>query len=240
MIESGFPLKDAENEIKNIERINAIDDATNNSSGNNELNKSMLDRILISTKSDVIIQIWWAVNKKSNGEKQIKFTLEAIDSYTNKRVSASTGIDEIDENQSTADALFKSIHNNISLFTNQIQSHFENLFQNGREVNFQVKVFKEWDNNLETIIQNKSLNQIIEEWFQANTVKSKYNIGAYTENLMTFEEVRIPLLDNNNRGIDARSFLRNLQSYLKNTPYNIPSKLISSGLGEAVLIIGDN
>ena len=83
------------------------------------------------------------------------------------------------------------------------------------------------------------LNQKIEDWIAANTVKSKYNVATYTENLMYIEEVRIPLLDNNNRGVDARSFFRKLQEFLKSAPYNIPSKLISTGLGEATLIIGD-
>jgi hypothetical protein len=56
---------------------------------------------------------------------------------------------------------------------------------------------------------------------------------------MTLEEVKIPVLDNKNRGVDARSFMRNLQNFLKEPPYAIPSKIISTGVGEATLILGD-
>lgn len=56
---------------------------------------------------------------------------------------------------------------------------------------------------------------------------------------MILEEVKIPVLDNKNRGVDSRSFLRNLQNYLKELPYAIPSKLISTGIGDATLILGD-
>ena len=94
MIEKGYPLKDAENEMKNLERQGAIDQAISNGNGNNELNLSMLDRILTTSKSDVVIQVWWQINKKINGNKEAKFTLEAIDSYTNKRIAAATGIKE--------------------------------------------------------------------------------------------------------------------------------------------------
>ena len=153
--------------------------------------------------------------------------------------SSSTGIKEFSTIQSTPELLASSIENNIELFSNQIQDYFNNLLENGREVKLQIKVFKDWGKNLDTDFQNKTLNEIIEEWLQANTVKSKFNISSYTENLMILEEVKIPVLDNKNRGVDSRSFLRNLQNYLKEPPYSIPSKLISSGVGEATLILGD-
>ena len=102
----------------------------------------------------------------------------------------------------------------FELFSNQIQDYFNNLLENGREVKLQIKVFKDWGKNLDTDFQNKTLNEIIEEWLQANTVKSKFNISSYTENLMILEEVKIPVLDNKNRGVDSRSFLRNLQKSL--------------------------
>jgi hypothetical protein len=239
MVQNGFPLKDAETEIKNFEKQNAIDDATASSSGSNELNKSILDRILGVSKSDILVQIWWQVTKKPTGTKEIKFTLEAIDTYTSKRVAASTGLNEYPASQSTPEMLLASVQNNISLFNNQMQGHFDNLFQNGREVKLQVKIFKDWGKNLETEFEKVPLNQKIEDWLAANTVKSKYNVATYTENQMYIEEVRIPLLDSNNRGVDARSFFRKLQESLKAAPYNIPSKLISTGLGEATLIIGD-
>ncbi len=239
MIEAGYPLKDAETEIRALEKQNTIDEVISNSNGGNNLNKSILDQILSSSKSDILIQIWWQVNKKSSSINEIKFTIEAIDSYTNKRISSATGISDLGQGHSISETLFSTIQNNISLFTNQIQDHFDNLFKNGREVKLQIKVFKDWGNNLETEFHNKSLNEIIEEWLQENTVNSKYNISSYTENLMNIEEVRIPILDKNNRGVDTRSFLRNLQNHLKNQPYTIPSKLISSGIGEATLIIGD-
>jgi hypothetical protein len=131
------------------------------------------------------------------------------------------------------------IQNNIELFSNQLQDHFNNLFENGREVKLQIKVFKDWGKNLDTDFQNKALNEIIEEWLQTNTVKSKYNVATSTENLMNLEEVKIPVLDSKNRGVDARSFIRNLQNFLKESPYSIPSKIISTGVGEATLILGD-
>jgi hypothetical protein len=240
MIENGFPLKDAENEIKNAERQITLDDAITNGVGKNQIRQSLLDRMISSSKTDILVQIWWVVNKKSNGEKVINFTIEAIDTYTSKRISASTGSSTItNSNISTSEILIQEIQNKLTLFTNQIQSHFDDLFENGREVKLQFKIFKDWELNLDSEFQGQTLNQIIEDWLQKHTFNSKYNISSYTENFMNVDQVKIPLLDNSNRGVDARIFMRNLQEYLKKGPYNIPSKLISSGLGEATLIIGD-
>jgi hypothetical protein len=39
--------------------------------------------------------------------------------------------------------------------------------------------------------------------------------------------------------MDARTFASYLRKYLK-SKYDIPSKIISSGLGRAVVVLGDN
>ena len=56
---------------------------------------------------------------------------------------------------------------------------------------------------------------------------------------MNIEQVRIPVIDANGKAIDARLFLKDLQKYLKAAPYNIESKLMIRGLGEAILVLGE-
>ena len=74
---------------------------------------------------------------------------------------------------------------------------------------------------------------------QEHTVKGKFNSSDVTENLMTIEQVRIPMFDTDGKALDARIFLKGLQKYLKTAPYNIDSKLIIRGLGEAILVLGE-
>jgi hypothetical protein len=56
---------------------------------------------------------------------------------------------------------------------------------------------------------------------------------------MQFEQVRIPMMNEKGRAVDARNWLRDLQKYLKDDPFTIESKLYMRGLGEAWLIIGE-
>jgi hypothetical protein len=59
------------------------------------------------------------------------------------------------------------------------------------------------------------------------------------ENIAKYEQVHIPVYNTNGTAMDARTFASYLRKYLK-SKYDIPSKIISSGLGRAVVVLGDN
>ena len=52
-------------------------------------------------------------------------------------------------------------------------------------------------------------------------------------------KVDINLYDVNNNAIDARQFAKGLQKYLKAAPFNFEVKLMTRGLGEAILVLGE-
>jgi hypothetical protein len=74
---------------------------------------------------------------------------------------------------------------------------------------------------------------------QTNTVNKRFNMSDASENIIRFEQVRIPIYDANGNPIDARAFAKGLQKHLKSTPYNFEVKLVTRGLGEAILILGE-
>jgi hypothetical protein len=60
-----------------------------------------------------------------------------------------------------------------------------------------------------------------------------------SENIIRFEQVRIPIYDANGNPIDARAFAKGLQKYLKAAPFNFEVKLMTRGLGEAIIVVGE-
>ncbi len=90
MVDRGYPLKDAEQELKSIETQQAEDAMTQSSASAASLAESPLDMLKKRAKADIILQIWWKVNKTETG-RAVSFTLEAFDAYTSKRIAASTG-----------------------------------------------------------------------------------------------------------------------------------------------------
>ena len=238
MIDRGFPLKDAEQEIKNLEQQSAEDAMTASTANSSSIAESPLDKLKKRAKADIIIQIWWSLNKTSEG-RSVNFILEALDAYTSKRIASSTGTGAVSANEVVPVMLQQAINANIDPFVAQLQTHFTDMFDNGREISVKLKRWQNWSNNFETEFGGKELSDVINEWMQQHAVKGRFNATDVTENMMTLEQVRIPVLDAQGKAIDARLFLKDLQKYLKAAPYNIESKLMIRGLGEAILVLGE-
>lgn len=237
MVDKGFPLKDAEQELKLVEQRAAEDNMTMSKSSSASLNESPLDVLKKRAKADIIVQIWWKVNKGDKG-KSVSFTLEALDSYTGKRIASSTGNSK-PKNEVVANMLMKAVESNIGAFGDQLQKYFDDLIANGREVSIFVKTWDSWEYDLEKEFNGEELTDIIDDWMYDNTVSNKYSLSDASANFMRFEQVRIPVYDNRGRAIDARKFTKDLRKFLSGEEYGITSKLMTRGLGEAILVLGE-
>jgi len=238
MIDRSFPLKDAEQELKNIEARSAEDNMTSSVATGSGLSESPLDKLKNKAKADILLQIWWKVTKTDNG-KVVSFVLEAFDAYTSKRVASSTGNSTPNNNDIVPVMLQQAIVSNIDPFVLQLQAHFDDMQQNGREIRLTVRKWNNWDKNLESEINGDEIRNHIYEWLQKNTVKGRFNETNSSENRIDYEQVRIPLFDERNRALDSRQFAVSLQKYLKAAPFSIESKLMTRGLGEAILVLGE-
>ncbi|WP_303236481.1 DUF6175 family protein [Phocaeicola coprophilus] len=232
LTEQGYSLKDAEQATKSLNTSIAENQVTYSSTNNAALAISPLDILKQRVMSDILIQINWNVTKEA-----ITFTMEAFDTYTNKRISTATGTSERNKDVIPIQ-IENTIKKHIKKFDEQMDKFYQDLQANGREIALNIQV---WDNsitNLETEFQDDELLWHIQEWLSQNTVKGQYNLSDATENFAHFEQVRIPLIQKN-RALDARGFVRGLQKHLQEPPYNITSKIIMQGLGKATLVIGE-
>ena len=238
MIDRGFPLKDAEQELKAIEQRTAEDNMTSSTTSSAGLSESPLDKLKNRAKADIIIQIWWKVSKTDQG-KVVSFVLEAFDAYTSKRIAASSG-NGIPNNVDIVPVLLQNaILANIDTFASQLQSHFDDMLTNGREIRLTVRKWNNWDKDLETEIEGEEIIDHITKWMDENTVQGRFNKTDASENIIRFEQVRIPLNDEKNKPLDARDFGKKLQKLLKGVPFNFEVKLMTRGLGEAILVLGE-
>jgi len=237
MLNEGYTLKDAEQEIKKLEQVSAEDNVTASSNSGSDLSESPLDKLKKRAKSDIIIQLWWEVNTATGGNV-IRYTLDAFDAYTGKRIASSTGNSKASD-KFIPDLLLKAVKENFSLFNSQIDTYFNDMKKNGREVIVKIKTWKNWDKNLEEEYDGKELNEYITGWMKKNTLRGNFNTTDNSETYILFEQTRIPLVNESGEAMDARDFTRGLQKYLKAAPFNITSKLMTRGLGEAILVLGE-
>lgn len=237
MLSEGYTLKDAEQELKKLEQVSAEDNVTSSSNSGSDLSETPLDKLKKRAKSDIIIQLWWEINTAAGGNI-IRYTLDAFDAYTGKRIASSTGNSKASD-KFIPDLLLKAVKENFSLFNSQIDAYFNDMKKNGREVIVKIKTWKNWDKNLEEEYDGKELNEYITGWMKKNTLQGNFNTTDNSETYILFEQTRIPLVNESGEAMDARDFTRGLQKYLKAAPFNITSKLMTRGLGEAILVLGE-
>lgn len=243
MTSLGYSIKDCEQELKSINIKTAEDNVTKSKEGS-MLQETPLDILKRKTKTDILLQIDWEINKISTNKKSITFTLEAFDSYTNKRIATATGtVEQKDKNEPKNDLipvlLAGAVEKYTTEFDRQLSSFFNDQKKNGREIVLTVKKWDSWEKDLETEYNGEELVDCIQKWLRENTVKSSYNLTDGTENFAQFEQVRIPLFDENGNAMDARAFATKLRKYLQKPPYEITSKVMVRGLGEAVVVLGE-
>lgn len=235
LTECGYSIKDVEQALRTLNQRQAEDNVTVAKNSGANMAESPLDQLKKQVKADILIQIWWKVNRESNG-KSISFTLEAFDSYTNKRIGTSSGTGPA-SSEIVPILLENAVKENIDGFDKQMISFFNDVNTNGREIIINIKRWDDWEEDLESDFDGETVLDIIEDWLHENTVNDNYNLSDATENFALFEQVRIPLSNASGRAIDARNFVSGLQKHLKE--YGIPSKLMIRGLGEATLVLGE-
>lgn len=238
MAERGFPLKNLESSLKTLENQSA-EDALLSSRDGASVSESPIDKLKKVAKADIWMQLTYT-EKPVGPKKALTFNLQGIDAYTDKQIAGASGTSSPSLVSDIAVLIEESVLMHLDSFNAQLQAYFDDLFANGREIIVRIKVWDDFENGLETEFDGEELSTIIENWMQDNTVNGRFNTTDATENMMLFEQVRIPMEIEEKgkmRPVDARRWVRGLGKYLRDK-YSIESKLMMQGLGQAQLIIG--
>lgn len=241
MADRGFPLVNLESALRNIEQESAeIAMLTSKSGGG--ISESPIDILQRTANADIIIQLTYVINQVGP-QRSITFMLQGLDAYTNKQIAGAQGTGQPSLATETPVLLEEAVLSQIDNFNSRLQDHFNDLFANGREIAFQTRIWdtsmldfeEEFDYNGETL----ELGEIIEDWVYEHTVEGRYSTSTYTENVIRFDQVRIPLYDDRGRANDTRRWMRDLRSMMGKAPFNQECKIYTRGLGEVWLIVGE-
>ena len=133
-----------------------------------------LDKLRRTAKADIILEVSWQV--ETMGPKQyITFNLKGLDAYSNKQIAGAEGTGSPSFSATVAVLLEEAAQNHLDEFAAQLQSHFDDMFANGREVAIDIRVF---ENNLGIDLEKEydgyELTEIIDDWMAQNTVSFFY------------------------------------------------------------------
>ena len=245
MAERGFPLKDLEQTLKNIDSQAAETSMLSSKSSGAAIMETPIDILKRTAKADIILDLGFAVKSKGPNN-YVTFTLKGLDAYTNKQIAGAAGAGK-PSSAATVDLLLEeAVLSHMDNFNAQLMTFFDDMFANGREATLILKVWDNADVDMEQDYEVDGLVDMlgfhIENWMADNTVSGRFSTIDATETMMRFEQVRIPvMMEYKGREIamDTRRFVSNLSRYLSKPPFNIESKIYQRGLGEAWLILGE-
>ena len=238
MQERGFPLKNLEGQLKTLEKQAADDNMRMSSKTGGGVSSSPTDQLKMVAKADIWMQITYNVNKKGP-KSSIQFNLQGLDAYTDKQIATAVGNSEYKAG-SVPSLMQEAVLAHLDNFNSTLMTYFDDMFENGREVVVRVKVWDDWGEDLETEdYGDDELGILIEDWMSDLTVNGVYNLTDATENMMLFEQVRIPLFyirKEKERAYDVRRLGKDLRDKLKEI--GLEAKAENDGLGSITLWIG--
>lgn len=235
MADRGFPLNTLDAALSRIDQTSARNVVMTSKNGAS-IKENPIDLLNRYAKADILMKVTWTI-KKNGPKNYITYTLQGIDSYTGKQIAGAEGVGEPSMSAALDILLEEAVLTNIDNFCARLQSYFDDLFANGREVTMDIQIWDDATVDLETEFQGKELAELIDDWIAENTVEHRYSKAEGSETFARYDQMRIPLYTPQGKPQDTESFVRQLRSYLKKN-FMLECKVVPNGLGHCYLIIG--
>ena len=207
--------------------------------------KDAKTQLLTVAQPDIILELTYDTsrdkmsmtshNYSGKGEKNINFTLNALDAYTNKVVATMTASNI--KGESTTEAIQASIKDGMPKFQQDITKYFSDILTRGRDITVRVAVEKGCNVNLsDESIEGDTYADWIMDYIKTHTVKGAYKMQRNTDKELYFVNCRIKLLNEDGTQYGVYDWTRDLQKNLrKNLGLKCTNK--AQGLGEVLISV---
>ena len=233
-----YPLSDFEQTLKQLDTQEALDMADG-------FEKYAKTQLLTVAQPDIILELTYDTSRDKmsltshnythKGDKNINYTLNALDAYTNK-VVATVSQSNI-KGESTTETIQTSIKEAMPKFQQDITKYFSDILTRGRDITVRVAVEKGANVNLQDeSIEGDTYADWIIDYIKTHTVKGAYKLQRNTNNELYFVNCRIKLLNEDGIQYGVYDRTRDLQKNLrKNLGLKCTNK--AQGLGEVLISV---
>ena len=236
--DQNFPLNDFEQTLKQLDTQEALDMADG-------FEKDAKTMLLTVAQPDIILELTYDTsrdkmsmtshNYSHKGDKNINYTLNAIDAYTNKVVATMTASNI--KGESTTQTIQEDLKQNMPKFQQDIIKYFSDIMTRGRDITVRVAVEKGCKVKLsDESIERDTYADWIMDYIKTHTVKGAYKMQRNTDKELYFVNCRIRLLNEDGTQYGVYDWTRDLQKNLrKNLGLKCTNK--AQGLGEVLISI---
>lgn len=231
-VKQGYPLSDFEQTLKQLDTKAALDMADDYQTDAKTL-------LLQTAHPDIILEMNYGRSSSLTGHdlknKNVSYTLSAIDAYTNNVVATITASNM--KGESTTESIQNDMAEKLAGFMTDIQNYFSGILQRGREVTIRITVENGSNQDLDDeTIDGDSYSDWIVDYVKTHTVKGAYKMGVNTSNELAFSSARIKLINEDGTQYGVYDWARDFQKAIRtNLGLKVSNK--SQGLGEIVLSI---
>ena len=238
-IDVDFPLSDFEQTLKQLNTQEALDVADG-------IDKDAKTLLLFTAHPDIILELNYFSSKdkgmsmtshnyNNKGERDISYTLTALDAYTNKSVATINAVNI--KNESTTEGLQEDLKKQLPKFQRDIQKYFSDILTRGREITVRVAIAKGCNTNLnDESIEGDTYTDWIIDYMKSHTIRGAYKMQTNTNKELSFTNCRIKLLNEDGTQYGVYDWTRDLAKNLrKNLGLKVTNK--AQGLGEVLLVI---
>ena len=233
-----YPLTDFEQALKQLDTQEALDMADG-------FEKDAKTMLLTVTQPDIILELTYDTSRDrmsmtshnygGRGEKNVSYTLNALDAYTNKVVATMTSSNI--KGTSTTQTIQEDLKKNMPKFQQDITKYFSDILTRGRDITVRIAVEKGCKVKLtDESIEGDTYADWIMDFIKTHTVKGAYKMQRNTAKELYFVNCRIKLLNEDGTQYGVYDWTRDLQKNLrKNLGLKCTNK--AQGLGEVLISI---
>lgn len=194
----GFTTVDFLGRIKALSQSNAL-----NTDNQSDL-KSM---IIQQSGADIYIEAEIDILLSSSGNS-VKVIITAYDVSTGNSISNKIGNSGKFYTDDIGKLASKAVESQSDDFMDIIQEKFTDMVNNGRSINVSIGFAEESNYTMASEFGSDglTLSDQIELWMSENAYKNNYHIQGTTDKLMIFDDVRIPIKDENGNNYNINKF----------------------------------
>ncbi len=175
---------------------------------------SVKQQLIEISGADVYVEVETTINRSSGGNS-VTIILSAYDAYTSMTMSNETGVSDRFYTESFEKLALKKADEMMDNFLNTMNSRFQDINENGKSVFLNVGFKEGAEKDMDAIISSdQSLSEKIETWIEQNAYKGYYHIQGVTKTKMIFNEIRIPVKNEEGNNYKTSQFVASFRKFL--------------------------
>jgi hypothetical protein len=178
--------------------------------------KTMDDEVIANSGADIYVVVEPSKNFSSSGNSA-NVILTAYDAFSGESLANKTGNSPKIYTDNFEKLVEKAIEAEMDNLLNTIQEKFNLMHKNGRTVVFNIGVDAASSLTLSAEVGKDGdlLSDVIEQWVEDNSFKATYHIQGTTATRMTFDQIKVPILEADGKNFRLSKFASTFRKFMR-------------------------